>query len=260
MSHERRRISLYIGSVVVLFVGIVAAGLLLLIWVGDEPASEAIYRTLGAFTTASIVPEPDSSGERAVSAGLAIAGGLFYLFLVGFVVREIALRRLLSQGWADRAIRRRIRGLTGHYIVCGYGNIGRAVVREFLRRGRKVVLVDLKAANVERARADARLEGHDDDLLVVEGEASHSAVLEKAGIATAAALVACVGTDGENLFIALTAKACSSGVRVVARAADDEGARRLRSTDEVDAVWSPYASAGEGIVGLALASNDQGAS
>lgn len=251
-AHEKRRILAYVGLATALFAAIVTTGLTLLMAVGGESASEALYRTLGAFTTASIVTEPDSAGERAISAGLAIAGGLFYLFLVGFVVREVAVRRLLSQGWQFREQRRRIGGMKDHYIICGYGNVGRAVTRVLLGEGCSVVVIDMKQENLDAARDEATRIGRGDQLVGVVGEASRSEVLESANIAQARALIACVGTDGENLFIALAARDKARHVGVIVRAADHEGAQRLRNmSDEIDAVCDPYTSAGHEIARLA---------
>ena len=250
--HDRRRILLYVAISAALFTAIVATGLTLLMAVGDEGAGEALYRTLGAFTTASTVEAPDSEVEKAVSAGLSIAGGLYYLFLVGFVVREVAIRKMFSEGWQLREQRRRIGRMKDHFIVCGYGNVGRAVSRVLLQHGHSVVVVDLKQENIDAAREHARLVDRETQLVGILGEASHLEILKHANIESASALIACVGTDGENLFIALTARQGNEQIRVIARAADDEGAARLASMKPpVDAVCDPYSSAGKEIAKLA---------
>jgi voltage-gated potassium channel len=242
------------GAAVALLVAAVAVGFFLLTSLGDENASEAAYRTLGAFTSANIVAEPDSASEKAVSAGLAIAGGVFYLVLLVFGVREVAVRRF-SDSWRDRQLRERIEKMHDHFVVCGYGNVGAAVVSAFLERGQSVVVVDVNTANLERAKTDAQRTSAESRLVALLGDASQAAVLEDAGVGQASALVACVGKDGENLFIALTAKLCNPTVRVIARATDDDGGKRLSEVrDKIDSVWFPYRSAGREIVQLALAS------
>jgi Trk K+ transport system NAD-binding subunit len=129
------------------------------------------------------------------------------------------------------------------------------VVSAFLERGQSVVVVDVNIANLERAKTDAQRASAESRLVALLGDASQAAVLEDAGVGQASALVACVGKDGENLFIALTAKLCNPTVRVIARATDDDGGKRLSEVrDKIDSVWFPYRSAGREIVQLAIAS------
>jgi len=64
-------------------------------------------------------------------------------------------------------------------------------------------------------------------------------------------VIACVDSDAENIFIALTARELSSQVRVIARAAIEETERKLLHAG-ADEVISPYTMAGSEMARLAL--------
>ena len=53
----------------------------------------------------------------------------------------------------------------------------------------------------------------------IEGEAADDEVLREAGIERARAVIACVDSDAENIFITLTARELRPDIAIVARAA-----------------------------------------
>jgi voltage-gated potassium channel len=210
----------------------------------DEPWNEAFFRSLSAFTPSSMVPEAQTPGERTITAVLVLTALVFYLLAIGTAVQEVG-RRLIDEDLQDRRERRTMERLKDHYIVCGYGNVGRAVVAALVAKGDRVAVIDNSPENLAEARR-RRVD-------TVLGRASDDAVLERAGIATAAALVACVGSDAENLYILLAAKRARPGVRLVARASDSTNRESLkRAVPELDAT-SPYEAAGQELADLARA-------
>lgn len=87
--------------------------------------------------------------------------------------------------------------------------------------------------------------------LVVQGDGTEDAHLETAGLERARALVASADSDEKNLFITLSARAARPDIFIVARAADDSAARKLRLAG-ADRVVQPYSSAGLRIANLVL--------
>jgi voltage-gated potassium channel len=126
--------------------------------------------------------------------------------------------------------------MTGHFIVCGYGNIGREVARALLAQGREVVVIDRRQPNVDEAIAAGAT--------VKLGEAHDSAVLIEARVAHAAGLVASVGSDAENIYIALAARRCNEEIFIVARASTEDAKKNMDNAGVFNHVSTPYASAG----------------
>ena len=254
-ARERRQILRRAALAVGIFAGLLATGVAAFMAVGDESFEEAFYRAFGAFTTANLVPEPDSTRERAISAVLTVAGGLFYLVLVGGVVQTL-LRRAIRDVFTDRRMKARIADLDRHYVVCGYGRVGRAVTSELLKRGHDVVVVEQKPENwavIERDKDFMKR------LFLVKGDADNQQVLDEAGLERALGLVTCVGSDAENVYIALAARRCHPDVRIVARASDEDAEKNLAAATEIlDRAITPYTSAGRDLAEAVIRVAEEG--
>lgn len=92
----------------------------------------------------------------------------------------------------------RIRGR--HVIVAGLGEKGAIVVRELLRRGRRVVVIESDPLNA--SLGECRQLG----ALVITGRADDPLVLQRACVASATELIATSGSDSVNLEAATLAK------------------------------------------------------
>jgi voltage-gated potassium channel len=79
---------------------------------------------------------------------------------------------------------------------------------------------------VEKDPDRARL-AEEDGCLVVVGEATEEAVLQKAGISRARGLATLISDDAENLYITVSSQAVRPDLPIIARAADARGARFL---------------------------------
>src|SRR5215204_983128 len=139
-------------------------------------------------------------------------------------------------------MRAEISKLDGHYILCGYGRVGRQVAAEFARDGVPFVVIEQDPRVVEECRE----EGY----LAFVGEASNDDVLEEVGISRARGLVATVNSDADNVFVVLSARKINPGLHIVARASSEESASKLEIAG-ADRTLSPYAVGGRRLASLA---------
>lgn len=133
--------------------------------------------------------------------------------------------------------------LSDHYLVCGFGRVGSQVVRDLRAAGAAYVVVDPNPESVEAAAAAG--------VPYIEGEAADEQVLRQAGIERARAVVACVDSDAENVFITLTVRELRPDLTIVARASGEESEQKLRRAG-AQRVVSPYKSSGSEMARLAL--------
>lgn len=127
---------------------------------------------------------------------------------------------------------KRIKKLHHHYIVCGFGRVGRNVAQELERTGRHFVAID-----VEQVRFD----DHQDKfpgLLYLHGDGSDDDVLMAADLADARGVFAVTGDDSRNLMIIITAKQLNPQVRIVARAQETRNIDKMYKAG-ADEVISP---------------------
>ena len=142
----------------------------------------------------------------------------------------------------DTAMRRRrmekhIRKLHGHYILCGFGRVGRNVAQELEATNRHFIVIDESKETLE-TQAEKR-----PGLLYLHGDASEDDMLIEANLADAQGVFAITGDDSRNLMISLTAKQLAPHVRIVARCNEVRNIEKMRKAG-ADAIVSPNFTGG----------------
>ena len=198
--------------------------------------------TLDTITTLGTIPEPRDTAGRVVIVCLELFG-IGTLFYGLATVAEFFVSGQLSGVLAERRMQREIDTLTDHFIVCGYGRVGRQVGRDLSRAGVPFVAVDDNPDSRDMARADG--------VLRIEGEASDDEVLTQAGIARARGVIACVDSDAENIFVTLSARGLRRDMLIIARASAEDAEQKLLRAG-ADRVISPYKTSGAEMARTAL--------
>jgi len=233
-----RRIAILTAIVVILLL----AGTLVL------SRSEGVgfwYAFRWALDTAATVggfPQPGSVPGQIAQVALILlgVGTLFYALAV---VAELLLAGHLGELRAVRRTRKMIDSLNDHYIVCGFGRVGRAVVRDLRAARADCVVLDQNAEHGDLAEA---LGAH-----FIAGDASEEAVLREAGITRARSIIVAADSDADNVFITLTARELRDDVSIVARAALEDTEKKLKRAG-ADRVISPYKTSGTEMARLAM--------
>lgn len=121
--------------------------------------------------------------------------------------------------------------MKNHYIVCGYGRIGRVLCQLIKEETNDIVVIEEKSDLV------AVLEK--DKMHYLLGNASDEDLLEKANIKNASFLVAALGTDTANVFLVLTARQLNPDIYILARAGNPDVRNKLLIAG-ANLVESPY--------------------
>lgn len=121
--------------------------------------------------------------------------------------------------------------LDDHYIVCGYGRIGRLLTQYLVQKYINVVVIE------KDRKHEGQLDG--DGVLYLIGEAADENVLIKAGIQKASGIIAGVGTDDENVLLVQLARKLNPDLFVVARASEESSKKTLEKAG-AHKVISPY--------------------
>lgn len=194
------------------------------------PLHDAFYMTIMTISTVGIEVHPLNDAGRAFTITLILAGvgSLFYTLGAAF---ELLLSEQFNHWRARQKMQKSIDAMKGHYIICGYGRIGRQVA------------ADLREANVPFAVIDSRPDrcaiiqehGH----AFVDGDATLDETLLDAGIERAKAIVGALNDDAANVMLVVTARGLNPKLFIVARAALPESEKKLARAG-ADEVISPY--------------------
>jgi voltage-gated potassium channel len=203
---------------------------------------QAFYRAIVTATLAGLDTVPATNGARVVSIALVLCGLTIIAYAGAVIVEQIAAG-VLTGVLAERRKERTIERLRDHFIICGYGRVGRRVAEEFRAAKVPYVVVDFKEEAVAAAKEH-------DDLLIV-GDATEDEDLKRAGIDRAAGVVVASDSDADNLYISLSARNVRRDIQIVARASDEDAEKKLLLAG-ADRVVLPYTAAGRTMANLVL--------
>ena len=201
--------------------------------IGGYPVFDAFYLTLTTMTTVGY----GDSFPRTVRVfnALLIMVGVSTIFVAIGAMTQTIIEFELGDAIGKRRNKRMIDKLKDHYIICGFGRVGRGAAAELHHAGVPFVVVDSQPERVERAMLSG--------MLAVAADATHDETLHQVGIERARGLVTALSTDADNLFVLLSAKGLNPKLYVAARAAEEGAEEKMRRAG-ADAVFAPYSITG----------------
>jgi len=168
-----------------------------------------------------------------VSIYLTVVAWLFSIGSIISLMQDPVYRSALRRARQSRGIRAMSEPF---YLVCGYGDTGRTLVRALSVRGHPVVVVDKNREKIETLE----VEDLGASVTAFAMDAQKPDNLVEAGLRNrwCAGIIAVTGSDKTNLKIAISAKLLNHTVVVYARANSDSVAANMRSF-ETDYVINP---------------------
>jgi voltage-gated potassium channel len=203
---------------------------------------DAFYQTAITVSTVGygeVGPADEVDRAYRVFTLMLVLVGATSLVYTASVLLETLVEGSLDDGFRRRRMQREIDKLTGHVIVAGWGRVGRSIAGYARRHGMSVVVVEEEASEAP------------DDLLTVIGDATEDDTLLAAGIERAAALIAALATDTDNLSLTLTARSLRADLLIVARAAEARNERKFTRAG-ADRVVNPYEIGGSRMAAIAF--------
>jgi voltage-gated potassium channel len=204
---------------------------------------DAVYMTVITLTTVGYgETQPLGDRGRIFTIGLILAG----VITIGYIVNrftEALIEGYFIEGRKLRQQRKLVDSLAEHFIICGFGRIGRQIAAEFAVEQTAFVIAD---ASIEQVRI-AQMEGYN----AIQADATLDETLIRMGVEKAACLVAALPSDAENLYIILSAKSLNPKIRAIARASNEEAVQKLQRAG-ADKVISPYITGAKRMAAAAL--------
>ena len=205
--------------------------------------------TLDILATVGSIPAPETVGGQIVKVALIVLGvGTLFYGLV--TVTEVFVSGHLAELLQERRAQKLIDATSDHYIICGFGRVGRQVARDLRAAGARYVVVDHNPEMRDHAQGIG--------VRFIEGEPSDDEVLRSAGVMRARGVIACVDSDADNIFITLTVRGLRPDIAIVARASEEAVEAKLLRAGATRVI-SPYKTSGAEMARLALNPQIRGA-
>ncbi len=194
---------------------------------------DSLFMTVITITTVGYgeVHELTAAGEIFTIVLLVFGVGII-LYLLG-TAAKLLLEGELEDLIGRKRLERKINELRDHYIICGFGRMGKTIAKEFSSRGIDILIIEKNAVpDIEKG-----------ELLILEGDANNEEVLKSAGIEKAKGLISVLSSDAENLFLVLSARDLNPNLFIVTRASEESSERKILRAG-ADRVVSPYFTGG----------------
>ncbi len=205
--------------------------------------SDALFMTFTTVTTigfGEVKPLNDTGRILTMVVAAGGIGSLFYSFTVTLDWLSSGEIQLVRR---RRKMKEQIDALSDHYIIAGFGRVGREASHELVSSGKRVVAIDLLDEHIEAAAERGYLR--------IKGDASDDDVLRAAGIERARGLITTTANDATNLYIVMSARLLAPNLFIISRAVDSSAVPKLERAGANRAV-SPYAIGGRRMAHLIL--------
>jgi len=217
--------------VVMILAAVIAFGTVGYTFIERWPLLDALYMTFITLSTVGFkevyVLSPAGRVFTILLIVVGVAGAAYTLRVFGEGVVEGEMRKLFGR----RRMQKGIKELVSHYVVCGFGRVGRRVAQELCSRRVPFVIIDNDVKRIEQAERDK--------FLFVQGDSTADQTLIDAGIERARALITTVANEADGVFIVLSARQLNPQLLITARSETDEGKTKLLRAG-ANKVISPY--------------------
>ena len=204
---------------VIMLIAIVIVGVFGYMGIEDFGLVDAFYMTVITVTTVGFGEvQPLTDNGKVFTAVLSFVSLGFFAYSVSVVTTYFVEGQLnfLIRGYRKK----NIKNMENHVIVVGFGRNGMQVIEELHAHDYHFVVIDKSH--------DVLQQYNGKPIRFIEGDATEDAVLEKAGISRAQAIITTLPNDADNLFVALTAHSQNTEVRIVSRASSESTEKKLR--------------------------------
>lgn len=202
---------------------------------------ECLYMTVITITTVGFGELYPLSTAGRLFTMLLIIVGVGTVAVAVSIMFEAVFQRQMRLFMERRSMQKEIDTLTDHIVVCGYGRMGRSIAASLINTGRSVVIIESAPDILDELEREGQL--------CVKGDAADEAVLRRAGINHARALVATLGSDADNLFLTLTARGMNPDLDIIARSEEERNRPKFIQAGATRVV-SPVATGAKHIVRL----------
>ncbi len=192
---------------------------------------DSLYMTIITLTTVGFKEVHDLSLSGRIFTIVLLIGGVGTVFYTLGIGAKIIVEGELQEVYGRRRLEKKLKDLRDHYIVCGYGRMGKIVARELKHEKLKYAVIEKNEVILDSDEKN--------ETLIIQGDATRDDLLKRVGIEHAKCLISVLPTDAENLYVVLSARGLKPDLLIVARAGEEGSEQKLLRAG-ADRVVSPY--------------------
>ena len=187
-------------------------------FIADFSWVEALYMTVITMATVGFKEVRPLDTDAQIFTVFLILSSVFILGFAISVISEYILGRNSLQLLKKKRVKNKIKDLSNHVIVCGYGRNGMQAAERLSAYKKPFVIIERNKEVIEK---------YEQSLLFVEGDANEDEVLREAGIEKAQYLIVALPDDAANLFVVLSARQLNQSLFIISRASQVTSQKKL---------------------------------
>ncbi|MFP4286906.1 MAG: potassium channel family protein [Candidatus Izemoplasmataceae bacterium] len=229
-----------LGLIIISFIFVAIFGYMILL---DISFIDALYMTIITISTVGyqeVAPMSDQAKIFSMFVIITSVGTVGYMLSAIF---RFFSEGLVNETWKVKKMEKNIEQLDNHFILCGAGETGQHIIKEFKRQGILFVVIENDDLITQELR--------NDNILVIKDDATHEDVLEKANIHQAKGLISALSKDADNVFVVLTAREMNKNLHIIARAHEENAYKKLKRAG-ADNTVSPNEIGGKKIAAMMI--------
>lgn len=182
--------------------------------------SDSLYMTFVTISTVGFAEvHPLSTQGRYFTMGLILVS----LMIIGYIITT--LMSFLFEGQLLHTMRERrmkhfLSQVKDHFVICGFGEVGRETANELNKNKVPFVIVDWNISEADKEKYPS--------YIMIDGDAADEEILSRAKIEKARGLISCLPEDPQNVFTVLTAREMNPGLNIVSRASSENSVSKLK--------------------------------
>ncbi len=183
--------------------------------------TEAFFMTIITISTVGFkeVRPLSETGMWFTSFLIIISFGIFAFAVTTFT--RYLVDGVFRNYYRISRLKKKIESLNGHVVICGYGRNGRQAGLDLLEHNVPVVIIEKDEETIEKIRENQ-------NLLYIQGNATHDEVLQLTHLSRAKALITTLPSDADNLLVVLSASEINPDLKIISRASSIHTDRKLK--------------------------------
>ena len=199
----------------VIFIGVIGFHI-----IEDWPLFDSLYMTVITIFTVGFKEVRDLSPLGRVFTIFIILGGVGTVLFAFTKAAEIVFEGGMRKFWRRRKMEKGLKNLNGHYIICGYGRMGKIVSERLYEENLPFVIIENNPAKIEDLRSEKKF-------LFIPGDTTQEEILLQAGVKKAKALAALLPSDADNLYLVLTVRLICPSLFVLSKVVEEEAEKKI---------------------------------
>ena len=179
---------------------------------------DAAYMTIITMATVGFKEVQPLDDAAKIFTIFLISSSVFILGFAISVLTEYMLGRNSLQLLKKKKVKNKIKSLSNHVIVCGYGRNGMQAAERLMAYKRDFVIIEKDKEIIDKFESIS---------LFVEGDANDDEVLLEAGVKRAQFLITALPDDAANLFVVLSARQLKKDLFIISRASQVTSQKKL---------------------------------